>query len=71
MALIRGTKGFCPCPICLVPADKQSDLSESYPLRTAEDTMAIVDRANEASTATSRDDILKTYSLRNVPVCVH
>jgi|ERR1700722_687542 len=68
MALIRGSKGFCPCPICFVEMDKQSDLSEDWPLRTAENTKTIIKKGREIAAATSRDDYLKDYSLRDIDV---
>ncbi|EIW75653.1 hypothetical protein CONPUDRAFT_65680 [Coniophora puteana RWD-64-598 SS2] len=36
MALIRGAMGNFPCPICLVPSERQSRWSEDYPRRSAE-----------------------------------
>ena len=68
MALIRGTGGKCPCPICLVPANKLSDLSEKYTLRTAEDTQTILDEAHALVYAEDREDLLKSYAIRNVDV---
>ncbi|EIW77891.1 hypothetical protein CONPUDRAFT_157070 [Coniophora puteana RWD-64-598 SS2] len=35
MALIRGAMGNFPCPVCLVPSDRQSRWAESYPRRSA------------------------------------
>jgi hypothetical protein len=68
MSLIRGVKGLCPCPICLVPKEKQADLSVSYPLRTAKDTMKILREADSCQYAYQREDILKSHGLRNVKV---
>lgn len=70
MALIRGTQSLCPCPICLVPNNKQSDLSDAFPLRTAKDSRAIISRAREMSVNADKEDLLKTYGLRNVDVCL-
>ncbi|KAG2160107.1 uncharacterized protein EDB93DRAFT_1237319 [Suillus bovinus] len=35
MALIRGTKCKCPCPVCLVPREELGNVLTSYPLRTS------------------------------------
>jgi hypothetical protein len=67
MALIRGARGLCPCPICLVPLDRQSDLSANYPLRTANSTMAIVHDARQMP-AVAGENHLKRYGLRNIDV---
>jgi len=69
MALIRGAKGHFPCPICLIPREKLSDLSISYPLRTTETMRAVYETANEANTAAEKEIILKGSSLRDVKVC--
>jgi hypothetical protein len=68
MALIRGTGGLCPCPICLVPKEKLSDLSHDYPLRTAEAMQAIVNEANQKQYAEQKEELLKQYALRGVDV---
>lgn len=69
MALIRGLNSHFPCPVCLVPGDKLSDLSISHPLRTTETMRAVYETANEANTAADKEAILKEYSLRGVEVC--
>ena len=40
MALIKGVKSHCPCPICLVPADRLHDHTATYPMRTSIDAIA-------------------------------
>ncbi|KAF8548228.1 hypothetical protein OG21DRAFT_1479277 [Imleria badia] len=34
MTLIHGTKGKCPCPVCLVPLKELCDLSKTFPMQT-------------------------------------
>jgi hypothetical protein len=70
MALIRGMEGLCPCPICLVPADKQLDLSVDHHLRTAEETKGILQQAGAMQSAVEKEEILKTYGLRSIEVCL-
>ena len=40
MALIKGVKSHCPCPICLVPADQLRDHTATHPMRTSIDAIA-------------------------------
>lgn len=47
MSLICGFQGFAPCPICLVPPEKQNDICASIKLRTVEETCALVDENDE------------------------
>ena len=68
MALIRGIRSHYPCPVCLVPADKLSDLSLSFPLRTTETMRTAYENANEADSAAEKEAILKEYGLRDVKV---
>lgn len=67
MSLIRGLKGLCPCPKCLIPQDKLSDFTEKYDLRTQESTQNIFQEARDLG-ATAKDDFLKKYGLRDVQV---
>jgi len=67
MALICGEKGHYPCPICLVPRDSQSDLTVSYPVRTAEHTQKIYKQGLEL-TGVEREELLKSEGLQNVEV---
>lgn len=68
MALIRGLNSHRPCPVCLIPGDCLSDLSETYPLRTTETMRAIYEEAQEARTVVEKQELLKEYGLRNVKV---
>ncbi|KAI0649720.1 hypothetical protein C8Q79DRAFT_1062206 [Trametes meyenii] len=45
MSLIRGPKGKCPCPVCLVPQDQQTNLGEVplYPYRDPAVAQALVE----------------------------
>lgn len=67
MALIRGLRGLCPCPKCLVPKDELSDLSKTYEIRTTEATMQILTEARTKN-ATDKEDALKKHGLRDVNV---
>ncbi|KAI0055128.1 hypothetical protein BV25DRAFT_1816053 [Artomyces pyxidatus] len=58
MALIRGLKGKCPCPICLVPSSQLAELSERHPFRTVAATKALVEDGSEEE--------LKKHGLRKV-----
>lgn len=70
MSLIRGVKGLCPCPICLVPKEKQADLSVSYPLRTEKDTRHLLKQADSCQFGYQRENILKNHGLRYIKVKV-
>ncbi|KAI5983591.1 hypothetical protein EDD15DRAFT_2533716 [Pisolithus albus] len=39
MALIRGLKSHCPCPICLVPSDQLRNHATTYPMRMSLDAI--------------------------------
>ena len=67
MALIRGLRGLCPCPKCLVPRDKLSDLSHNHELRTAQGIQGIFEKARNLG-ATARDEIFKKAGLRDIKV---
>jgi len=66
MALIRGLRSNCPCPICLVPADHLTDHVMDYPRQTVEDAKAFLElyRQNRAAGET----VLKEQSLRPIEV---
>ena len=68
MALIRGLKGNCPCPICLVPSAKLADTSIKYPLRTAVESAELVNRTRGMASEAEREAILKPYGLRPIKV---
>jgi hypothetical protein len=68
MALIRGINSLFPCPVCLVPGDKLSDLSVTFPLRTTEAMKAVYEEANNAPNAAEKEAILKESGLRDVKV---
>ncbi|KAG1733838.1 hypothetical protein EDB19DRAFT_1896555 [Suillus lakei] len=66
MALTRGVRALWPCPVCLVPHDKLSDMLHCYPRRTSCDSEAILATARERETAEEREEVLKDYGLRDV-----
>ena len=68
MALIRGINSHYPCPVCLVPADKLSDLSKTFKLRTTQDMKEVYEKANEADSIANKEIILKGYGLRDIKV---
>ncbi|KAG2093553.1 hypothetical protein BD769DRAFT_1615706 [Suillus cothurnatus] len=66
MALIRGLMGKFPCPICLVPREELSKISNVHRLRTSVDAKALRARARESTTLEVREQILSSESLRDV-----
>ena len=69
MSLNRGPKGLSPCPVCLVPQDKQIflGLKPQYPYREAAPVQALLD--NTELTKRQLDEALKPMGLRPVEVC--
>jgi len=67
MGLIRGTLGDCPCPICLVPRQKQSDYLTVWKRRTMDETSRLVTQASTCSKSEA-EALLKPVSLRPVEV---
>lgn len=70
MALIRGAKGLCPCPVCLVPQKSLHALDEEHPLRTAEDSRNTVKLAKSATRTKDGDQLLKEKGLRGIAVYI-
>jgi hypothetical protein len=70
MALIRGANGHCPCPICLVPKNKQLDLTKNYPLRTQASMQTALKDARAMKLSSDQENCLKTIGLRNIDVCL-
>ena len=68
MALIHGVQGNCPCPICLVPQQKQSDYLTLWPQRTMEKTQQLIEEAKELPKSQA-ENLLKSQSIR--PLEVH
>ncbi|EKM77927.1 hypothetical protein AGABI1DRAFT_42300 [Agaricus bisporus var. burnettii JB137-S8] len=66
MALLRGLKGNFPCPICLVPRESQWDLSQSFSLRTENDSKNQFIKAMNEKNLEKRDKILKERSIRPI-----
>ncbi|KAG2336213.1 hypothetical protein BDR05DRAFT_1006072 [Suillus weaverae] len=69
MSLIRGLKGKFPCPVCLVPRDEQSVLSDAHPLCTSTESLNILNTARSALTQKEKERQLKAYLLRDVENC--
>ncbi|KAJ6611518.1 hypothetical protein B0H10DRAFT_2165819 [Mycena sp. CBHHK59/15] len=68
MALIRGLQGLYPCPMCFVPWNEQSDLSQAteHPLRTGAQSERILKVARTKRTVAEREEMLKDNGLRDV-----
>lgn len=67
MALIRGVNSKFPCPVCLVPKEEicKGVVSD---LRTTETMEMVYNEAKEMDTAGERENLLKSFSLRDVEV---
>ncbi|EUC64240.1 hypothetical protein RSOL_437800 [Rhizoctonia solani AG-3 Rhs1AP] len=64
LSILGHQSGF-PCPVCLVPRGKQGDLSGTvWPRRTHEETLLILERAENASTKQEAKEIRQEQSLR-------
>jgi hypothetical protein len=68
MTLTRGVRGLYPCPVCLVPWDRLSDLSCHHALRTAEQTQGLLREADTLQTQDAAESLLKDYGLRYMKV---
>jgi hypothetical protein len=68
MALIRGFRGLCPCPVCLVPSMEQRNIMKQYPSRTASDTRTLIQQAWSKDSEAEKEEILKSYGLRVISV---
>ena len=68
MALIQGSNGLCPCPVCLVPKNEQRNISGTYPLRIAANIKMLVDKAENCQTEAEKEEILKTEGIHSVSV---
>jgi hypothetical protein len=65
MALIRGLRGLCPCPKCLVPKDQLSDLTKTHTARTGQGVYELV---SAKMGAVEKDSLLKAQGLRDIQV---
>lgn len=68
MTLLRGLKGNFPCPICLVPRESQWDLSQSFHLRTANDSQAQFLKAMNEKNLEKHENFLKEHSIWPIEV---
>jgi hypothetical protein len=69
MALIRGLRGLCPCPKCLVPKDQLSDLTQIHRPRTGQGIQDLFDEATDMGTV-DRNNLFKAQGLRDIEVSV-
>lgn len=67
ISLTRGTNSNHPCPICLVPGYKMTELSEVSPLRDSTEMKNIYDKSQTLS-ADLAEALLKSYGLRDIKV---
>jgi hypothetical protein len=67
MALIRGVNGLCPCPVCLVPGEKQHDPSTKWKLRDMNETRKLIKGAKEGK-RNQWEPKLKENGLRKIEV---
>lgn len=70
MSLIRGSGGHMPCPVCLVPKEKLSDISTTWELRTAAHMQQIVEEARTFNRS-DREALLAEYGIRNIDVSLY
>ena len=68
MVVIRGVGCYCPCPVCLIPREKQADFSVTAKLRSVKKTKKLLGMAKE-KTQTEMEKLLKAKGLRNIEVC--
>jgi hypothetical protein len=68
MALIRGIKGKCPCPRCLIAEELLFNLRAPFKLRTTEEAKALLVKASQARYKYQQEEILQPVGLRNVQV---
>ena len=71
MALIRGVSSLFPCPRCIIPADKQGDISVKAPLRTTANMVSVLREARQERHLKDRKEKLKAVGLRDVDVRLH
>ena len=69
MALTRGSNGYAPCPVCVVPFNELSDLSKTSKLRDTESHKRDIDVSNY-DTLAEREEKLKELGLRPIEVKV-
>jgi hypothetical protein len=70
MNLTRGEGGKCPCPVCYVPHDEQSDLTKTHKPRTAVETEQIYRLASSQTTQVARENLLKSKGMRMLEVII-
>lgn len=68
MALIHGQNGKYPCPISLVPNNKQIDLTGNYPLQTDNDSENLLLQVEKMNHVDGKK-LLKAKGLQQVKVC--
>jgi len=67
MALIRGIGSHAPCPICLVPGDELSNLSDDFELRSKSSMQEAYESSKDMSAAES-ETAFKALGLRDIEV---
>jgi len=67
MALIRGIGSHAPCPICLVPGDELSNLSDDFELRSKSSMQEAYESSKDMSAAESKT-AFKALGLQDIEV---
>jgi hypothetical protein len=68
MTLIHGLGSKASCPICLIPRDQLTNLSETFEQCTKENMWKIYKDAKELN-AMDKEELLETFGLQEVKVC--
>ena len=68
MACNRGVKAKFPCPVCMVPKDQLSDLTQTFQHRSNEISKKLVGEAARFTTKSEKNAFLKQFGLRAVEV---
>lgn len=68
MSLTRGVTSKLPCPICIVKFDVLSDLTRTWPLRTAIHNQNVFQEVQSMKRAIDREKLLSENGIRDVDV---
>jgi hypothetical protein len=68
MALIRGSTGKRPCPICFVNPDDLTKITNTWTLRTADHTQSLIQQARSIQRPIEREKLLSNNGIRDVDV---
>ena len=68
MSLTHGAASNFPCPICLVDRDKLTDLTKTWPLRTAAQSQELVKQAQGLTCVSNCEALLSSQGLHDINV---